>query len=473
MKKQAMNPYLPLYEYVPDGEPRIFEGRLYLYGSHDIAGSTQFCEGDYVVWSAPLDDLGNWRYEGVSYPYDRTDASIEEAGNLAAPDCVRGPDGRYYLYYNRGARNGCEVAVSETPQGPFTYLANVAYPDGREPNAKLFDPGVLVDEDGRIYLYTGFCPTPDSPWINVAGRYSLGFELEPDMRTIKAGPFEVLPGCLAAVGTEFEGHGFYEASSPRKINGNYYMVYSSEQSHDLCWAISSRPLDGYHYGGILISNADLGYRGNTTPKAPYGNTHGGLVELGGQWYIFYHRQTHGIECCRQGCAEPVCLDADGAFHQAEMTSCGLNGGPLEGRGTYNACYACNLTDDTIGKERLTIRRCVREEQPHIFEEAAPGGRREDSLHYIANMGNGTTAAFKYFEFQDICEIELCLRASAPGAMEVWLDEALTRKAAELPFTASDGWQRVRGSFDAPAGESPLYFRLRCEDRVDWMEFTLA
>lgn len=99
MKHPAMNPYLPLWEYVPDGEPRIWGDRLYVYGSHDVAGSTQFCEGDYVVWSAPLDDLGSWKYEGISYPYTATTASLEEGGNLAAPDCVQGPDGRYYLYY--------------------------------------------------------------------------------------------------------------------------------------------------------------------------------------------------------------------------------------------------------------------------------------------------------------------------------------------------------------------------------------
>lgn len=99
MKRQAMNPYLPLYEYVPDGEPRVFGDRLYLYGSHDNAGGTQFCEGDYVVWSAPLDDLSDWRYEGVSYPRD-TDNPDDQGGQLAAPDCVQGPDGRYYLYYN-------------------------------------------------------------------------------------------------------------------------------------------------------------------------------------------------------------------------------------------------------------------------------------------------------------------------------------------------------------------------------------
>ena len=64
MKKQAFNPYLPSWEYIPDGEPYVFNGRVYVYGSHDFYNGYVFCMGDYVCWSAPVDDLGNWRYEG-------------------------------------------------------------------------------------------------------------------------------------------------------------------------------------------------------------------------------------------------------------------------------------------------------------------------------------------------------------------------------------------------------------------------
>ncbi|MBS5063052.1 MAG: family 43 glycosylhydrolase [Hungatella hathewayi] len=471
MKYQALNPYLPLYEYIPDGEPRIFDGRLYLYGSHDEAGAEQFCTNDYVVWSAPVEDLSDWRYEGVSYTYEQTGADLEEAGNLAAPDCVQGMDGRYYLYYNRGARNACEVAVSDRPQGPFQYLGNVRFADGREPESKLFDPGVLVDEDGSIYLYTGFVPTPDSPWIDVTGRYSLAFELEPDMCTIKQGPVELLPGCLASKGTEFENHGFYEASSPRKINGRYYMVYSSEQSHELCFAVSDKPMGGYRYGGVLVSNADIGYQGNREPKAPYGNNHGGLVCIAGQWYIFYHRQTHGIECCRQGCAEPVLLDEYGLFQQVEITSCGLNGGSLSGLGTYNAAYACNLTHDTIGKERLSIRTCVRGQQPHIFEEKV----NEDEthfLHYIANMQDGTVAGFKYFRLGEAVRIHVYLSAMSEGTLTVYLDEACSKEAAVIPFTATESWEDFTAEFHGPDGIWPLFFKLSSEGSVDWVSFTL-
>lgn len=67
MKALGFNPYLPFWETVPDGEPHVFDGRLYIFGSHDRRGGDQFCMEDYAGWSAPVDDLGNWRYEGVIY----------------------------------------------------------------------------------------------------------------------------------------------------------------------------------------------------------------------------------------------------------------------------------------------------------------------------------------------------------------------------------------------------------------------
>ena len=67
MKQQVFNPYLPSWEYIPDGEPRVFNGRLYIYGSHDCFNGDVYCQNDYVCWSAPEDDLSDWRYEGVIF----------------------------------------------------------------------------------------------------------------------------------------------------------------------------------------------------------------------------------------------------------------------------------------------------------------------------------------------------------------------------------------------------------------------
>ena len=67
MRGQAFNPYLPQNEYIPDAEPYVFGNRVYIYGSHDRFGAPMFCMNDYVCYSAPVDDLSDWRYEGIIY----------------------------------------------------------------------------------------------------------------------------------------------------------------------------------------------------------------------------------------------------------------------------------------------------------------------------------------------------------------------------------------------------------------------
>lgn len=132
-------------------------------------------------------------------------------------------------------------------------------------------------------------------------------ELEQDMLTVKGKLYHTVPGIFKAKGTPFEGHGFYEASSIRKINGVYYLVYSSEVSHDLCYATSETLTGPWIYGGIIVSIGNIGLPGVTeeNPRNFTGNTHGGMVYIRGQWYIFYHRQTNQQMCARQGCAEPL------------------------------------------------------------------------------------------------------------------------------------------------------------------------
>ena len=71
MEKQVFNPYLPSYEYVPDGEPHVFGSRVYVYGSHDRFNGKAFCVRNYVCWSAPVDDLTDWKFEGEIYRKDQ------------------------------------------------------------------------------------------------------------------------------------------------------------------------------------------------------------------------------------------------------------------------------------------------------------------------------------------------------------------------------------------------------------------
>ena len=179
-KKQGFNPYLPSWEYIPDAEPYVFDGRVYIYGSHDRFNGYVYCLNDYVCWSAPADDLTDWRYEGVIYR--KTDDPLNPDGSMClyAPDVTVGPDGRYYLYYVLDKVSVVSVAVCDKPAGKYEFYGYVHYPDGsrlgeREGDQPQFDPGVLTEGD-RTYLYTDSAPGATNPgkaqWPRCWARYA-------------------------------------------------------------------------------------------------------------------------------------------------------------------------------------------------------------------------------------------------------------------------------------------------------------
>ena len=478
-KLQAFNPYLPSWEYVPDGEPRVFGDRLYVYGSHDRFNGKGFCLNDYVCWSAPLEDLGNWRYEGVIYRKEQDPKNAKGKMNMNAPDVIRGLDGRYYLYYQLAVLTCASVAVSDRPEGPYEFYGYVeknGVPYGGKGEPFCFDPGVLVDDDGRVWLYVGFSPAPGfMKWIMggrgnvIEGGYCV--ELDRDMKTVISEPTLIVPGPSAAMGTEFEGHGFYEASSPRKIGGKYYFTYSSILSHELCYAVSDHPDRDYRYGGTLVSIGDVGYEGRVQPNNYTGNTHGGMVEINGQWYIFYHRQTNKQKCARQACAEKIYIAEDGSIAQAEITSCGLNQGPLRGQGKYEARIACNLW----AKEgTFAYLKTFEKDKKHLHPYFTQSGedREDNGDQYIANMRHGATAGFKYFALEEPISVTTRLRGTGKGRMELRL-EPEGKPVAVIPVEAKNGWTEFTSTFNlSVAGKHALYFTYNGEGYVDFAEFTL-
>ena len=223
-KKQAFNPYLPSWEYIPDGEPYVFGDRVYVYGSHDLWNGHVFCLGDYVCWSAPVNDLGNWRYEGVIYPRNADPLNKDGHMCLYAPDVTVGPDGRYYLYYVLDKVGVMSVAVCDEPAGKYEFYGYVHYKDGtrlgdREGDEPQFDPGVITEGD-VTYMYSGFCGIGDKSRTGAKV-----VTLDKDMLTVLTEPKLIAPGSCYSAGTQWEEHAFFEASSIRKVNGKYYFVY--------------------------------------------------------------------------------------------------------------------------------------------------------------------------------------------------------------------------------------------------------
>ncbi len=477
MKQPAVNPVLPSWEYVPDVEPRVFGDRLYLYGSHDRFGGTDFCMNDYVGWSAPLADLSDWRYEGVIYSPKADPANTDGSQNGFAPDCVQGPDGRYYFYYCLHRSSTISVAVADTPVGPFTYYGKIKKADGTlygGPKSIFgFDPGVLL-ADGRIWLFAGFASKePMRSYMKAGGMMVDGcycVELAPDMLTLLTEPELVIPGEAAAAGTSFTGHAFYEASSPRKIGDRYYLVYSSQRSHDMCYAVSDRPDGGYTYGGILVSNGDIGLCDEEDAVNYLENTHGGMVELNSQWYIFYHRQTNRSRYARQCCAEPLQILPDGTIRQSEVTSNGLNGGPLPGQGQYPAYIACNLSS-AQGVCSYTNPDEVGQEHPYFTQSGID--REENGDQYIANLQNGAWAGYKYFAFTgNEKEVKVTVRSNASGILRVAVSR-IGAAAAEIPVTPAADWTDFSALFSVPAGTAPLYITYIGEGAVDFSAFTIT
>ncbi|HBA48204.1 MAG TPA: alpha-N-arabinofuranosidase [Lachnospiraceae bacterium] len=470
MKKQAFNPYLPSWEYIPDGEPYVFGDRVYVYGSHDRFGGYAYCQNDYVCWSAPVDDLGNWRYEGVIYPRNEDPQNKDGQMLLFAPDVTVGPDGRYYLYYVLDGLNVVSVAVCDEPAGRYQFCGYVHYEDGTrlgeaETDEPQFDPGVLTEGD-RTYLYTGFCMPGDE-----SRHGSMVTVLGPDMLTVVRKPEFVAPSRSYEAGTGFEGHAFFEASSIRKAGGRYYFIYSSVLSHELCYAVSQSPLGPFRYMGTIVSNCDLfidSYKPGDRPMYYGGNNHGSIVEIAGEWYIFYHRHTNGTNYSRQGCMEKIRILEDGTIPQVEMTSCGGNGGPLKGEGEYPAYIACSLYCRdyalTVGApgEWMDCRF------PKITQDQPDGAEGEA---YIANMCPGAVAGFKYFECRGVKRIAVRTRGGARGRFLVrtaWDGEVI----GSIELGWNNEWKIYSAEVAVPDGVHALYFEFEGYGRLSFAGFEL-
>ena len=479
-KKQIINPYLPEYEYVPDGEPHVFDGRVYIYGSHDRFGGKKFCLNDYVCYSADVHDLTDWRYEGVIYKRNQDPRMADGEYQLWAPDVVRGKDGKYYLYYCPDDRiRSIGVAVSDAPAGKFEFLGVLHDKQGRAIGERpgdtiAFDPGVFIDDDGTIYLYSGNGPRYERA-VGKEPKASVVMTLEDDMATIRSEPREMLPTLANSKGTGFEGHEFFEASSIRKINGRYYLVYSSRHLHELCYAVSDRPDGGYQYGGVLVSGCDI-FPGQTDkPLNCIGNNHGGIECINGEYYIFYHRHTNRCMFSRQGCAEKLEILPDGSIPQVEMTSQGLNGGPLAGQGTYPAAMACHL----YGRRRQSIAHpfYMRRQHPY-FTQDGPDFDRETGIlskaprQYITNCKNGMTVTFRYFELEHLSAIAVKVRGKMNGKLKIYTDAAAA-PVGEITLQSAAAWKEYSAPVRAPAGVCSLSFKFEGGGKFDLLEFTLS
>lgn len=393
------NPYLPNWEYVPDGEPRVFGDRIYVYGSHDRKDSIDFCDYKLKVWSAPVSDPTKWVCHGdIFRSRDGHDSPSDVDWTdelLFAPDVVeRG--GKYYLYAYIVNSKGC-VAVADRPEGPFRLLSRYEYDiPNHYDNGTFIDPGVLVDDDGRVYIYCGYqgsymCELKDNMYEAVPGSYKL----------------DIIPTA--------EPHCFFEACSPRKINGTYYLIYSPQRGSCLDYATSDSPTGPFTYRGTIIDNGI---------DFPGGNDHGSVCCVNGQWYIFYHRMTNGTIMSRRGCVERIEILPDGTIPQVEMTSLGFE-------------ESLNPYDFTQADTACVLKGGCYITETSVFERP------------IVNVTDGCVMGWKYFDFGEdfaskTMQIRLKLRGTGSrGRVHVRLDSEDGEELGTVDFAEDSGTAGAR------------------------------
>ncbi len=503
MPASAQNPFLPLWEYIPDGEPYVFEDpdqpgkyRVYIYGSHD-SSVKEYCGLEQVTWSAPVDDLTNWRYDGIIFQ-SKVDANgklLHEDGRgdmLYAPDvAVRTePDGSktYYLYPNNqeGGRQTM-IAKSKRPDGPFE-VCNWSKTNPRETDGVLkFDPAAFVDDDGRVYGYWGF-----------EGSY--GAELDPaTMATVKPGtkivedmiPHRKQDGVFR----------FFEASSIRKIKDKYVFIYSRwtadgdfglpESNYTLAYAYSDNPLGPFTYGGTIIDGRAraVDAKGKSYPTAsPSGNTHGSIFEANGQWWVVYHRQTGLDEFSRQAMVAPITVSVEEGkggkvtISEGEYTSEGFAIGglnPLVRTAAGTACYYMGPRPAVHGWPKFEHSGSYI--QPTRWQEGSCQAPYNLKLPFcpVVNNTDGSTIGYKYFNFDTVdpsSELDLVLRIKPQGVKGVVtiLLGGPTAKAGgkvigsmQLTGETSDEMIEVKTSvsqWQKMKGKQPLYFAFSSETK---------
>ena len=438
---RAANPFLPGHEYIPDAEPRVFGDRVYLYGSHDRAGSGRFCDHILKVWSAPLDDLNRWTDHGVVLSTrdieGRKDDIPWSDNEFYAPDLV-GHRGKYYLFAQI-VGSPCAVAVSDSPAGPFKVISPIKKPEG-SPNdfggwSQYFDPGVLVDDDGKVYLYWGF-------------KKSHMAQLDPETMV------DILPGTYRENIIPLDApYQFFEAHSPRKIDGRYYIVYAN--GGELAYVTGDSPTGPFRYGGVIVGN---------TGDAHGGNIHGGLAKMNGQWYITYHRQTNNTNYSRRTCVEPVTIEADGSIKQVAQTSLGFEQS-LDPYRVTPADIACVFRGGSYVTEQNPLTRFVT-------------GNRDGCVVGYKDFDFGPAASGSPTSFH----AEIRGREVA-GRIEIWagdprqggekVGEAVVEKAAE----GNQAWQSVSATLHEIQGRRAVYLKFASDTQhreiADLRAFTFS
>ncbi|MEL1242082.1 glycoside hydrolase family 43 protein [Flavobacterium flavipallidum] len=291
LAEKAISQPLVSHIYTADPSAHVFNGKIYIYPSHDVDAEIPFNDNG--------DHFGMEDYHVISM--DNVNAEAKDNGvalhvkdvpwaerQMWAPDAAH-KNGKYYLYFPAKRANGIfqiGVAISDSPTGPF-----IAEPEAIK-GSYTIDPAVFEDEDGKYYMYFGgiwggqlqnyrnnkYSEENEEPLFNEPALGPIIALLTDDMKEFAEEPKEIK--ILDENGEELlagdNDRRFFEASWVHKYNGKYYFSYSTGDTHYICYAIGNNPYGPFTYQGKIL-NPVIGW-----------TTHHSICEVEGKWYLFYH-----------------------------------------------------------------------------------------------------------------------------------------------------------------------------------------
>ena len=304
----AQNPVIR-DQFSADPTARVFNGKVYLYPSHDILppqGARQdwFCMEDYHVFSS--ENLTDWTDHGMIVTQNKVPWVRPDSYSMWAPDCVE-RNGKYYFYFPSAPQAGggfaVGVAIADRPEGPFIPQPNPIK------GVNGIDPCVLQASDGNAYIFwgNGRCAKLKPNMVELAD------DNPTEKVKFREREFEMVGvNCLKDLpNRQAEGPFAFE------YNGNYYLTYPyvRENTEVLGYAMSKNPMGPYEYKGIIMAEH---------PNGCWTNHHS-IINYKGQWYIFYHTNffSPGDDKRRSVCIEKLYFNADGTIQEVKETMRGV------------------------------------------------------------------------------------------------------------------------------------------------------
>jgi len=424
----ATNPFIT-DQFTADPTARVFEGKVYVYPSHDIreppgykGRPKWFVMEDYHVFSS--ENLTDWKDHGVILTRADVEWADQSAYAMWAPDCVF-KDGKYYFYFPAMAKNGggmrIGVAVADKPDGPFKPLATPIE------GVKGIDPGVFIDKDGSAYM----------TW-SAADKLFIA-KLKPNMIEIEGEPQAI---------DNLPKKGLQEGPFEFERNGIYYLTYPHKENkvERLEYATSTSPIGPFKWAGVILDESESGCW----------TVHQSIVDYQGQWYLFYHDRdlSPDFDKRRSIRVDKLFFNADGSIQKVTPT--------LRGVGLVQASSEIQIDRYSAKSADGVAISLLDDANPHAGWKTTFSAKNSWARFNDVDFAGGAQKS-----------IEVRAKSSGKGALEIHLDKQDGALVGRVKFGKGSDWKIAKvAARKIPSGAHDIIVIQGGAEpvEVDWISF---